>query len=48
MLLFKIKEEAVRKKKCLDEKDLYRIYWDIRKKEKYYGEREYTGIYRSR
>lgn len=48
MLLFKIKEEAIKKKMCLDEKDLYRIYWDIRKKEKYYGEKEYAGIYRSR
>jgi len=48
MLLFKIKEEAIKNKRCLDEKDLYRIYWDIRKKEKYYGEKEYAGIYRSR
>ncbi|WP_321519575.1 pyruvate carboxyltransferase [uncultured Bacteroides sp.] len=43
ILLIKIKEEASKKKSFLSEKDFYQIYWDIRKKEKYYGRKEYAG-----
>ncbi len=48
VLLLKIKEEATRKKECLSEKEFYHIYWEIRKKDKYYGETEYGRVNHSR
>ena len=48
LLTVKIKEEANQKKSFISEKEFYRIYWEIRKKDKCYGEKEYAGINHSR